>query len=41
MEPIGLSNRVLDAAAGTAYFRRWLQESIDALKAAVEDERRD
>ena len=25
-----------DAAGGTAYFRRWLQESIDGLKAAVE-----
>ena len=37
MEPIGLSNRAFDAAVGNAYFRRWLQQSIDALKAAVED----
>jgi Polyketide cyclase / dehydrase and lipid transport len=39
MEPIGVANRVFDATAGTVYFRRWLQESIDALKAAVEHPR--
>jgi len=36
MEPIGLSARAFDAAAGNVYFRRWLQQSIDALRAAVE-----
>jgi len=37
MDPTGLGRRAFDAAVGTAYFRRWLQQSIDALKAAVED----
>ena len=36
MDPRGLGNRVFDAAAGRLYFRRWLQQSIDGLKAAVE-----
>ncbi len=30
------ANRVFDAAAGRLYFRRWLQQAIDGLKAAVE-----
>ena len=36
MEPIGMAYRAFDATAGTVYFRRWLQESIDALRTAVE-----
>ena len=31
MEPASLRYRVFDAAAGRAWFRRWLDESLDAL----------
>jgi uncharacterized protein YndB with AHSA1/START domain len=31
MEPATLKHRVFDAAAGRAYFRRWLDESLQAL----------
>jgi Polyketide cyclase / dehydrase and lipid transport len=31
MEPATLRHRVFDAAAGRAYFRRWLDESLRAL----------
>jgi hypothetical protein len=37
MEPDGLANRVFDAVAGRRYFRRWLEESLEAMeRAAVE-----
>src|SRR4051794_22469032 len=36
MDPQGFGERVFDAAAGRLYFRRWLQQAIDGLKAAVE-----
>ena len=36
MDPTGPGERLFDAAAGRLYFRRWLQQSIDGLKAAVE-----
>jgi hypothetical protein len=36
MDPKGVGERVFDAAAGRLYFRRWLQQAIDGLKAAVE-----
>ena len=36
MEPKGLVNRMFDLSVGSRYFRRWLQESIDGLKAAIE-----
>jgi hypothetical protein len=39
MDPQGLGLKLFDAAAGRLYFRRWLQQSIDGLKAAVEGER--
>jgi hypothetical protein len=35
MDPKGAANRVFDAVAGKRYFRRWLEESLDALKEAV------
>jgi uncharacterized protein YndB with AHSA1/START domain len=35
MEPRGLSNRVFDAAIGKRYFRRWLEQSVDALREAA------
>ena len=36
MDPQGVGERLFDAAAGKLYFRRWLQQSIDGLKAAAE-----
>ena len=36
MDPQGIGNRLFDAAAGRLYFRRWLQQSIEGLKAAAE-----
>ena len=36
MDPHGAANRLFDATAGRLYFRRWLQQSIDGLKAAAE-----
>jgi hypothetical protein len=36
MDPHGIGNRLFDATAGRLYFRRWLQQSIDGLKAAAE-----
>ena len=36
MDPQGVGERIFDAAAGKLYFRRWLQQSIDGLKAAAE-----
>jgi uncharacterized protein YndB with AHSA1/START domain len=38
MEPKALRHRVFDAAAGRRYFRRWLEQSIDELRAAAERE---
>ena len=38
MDPIGAANRVIDVLAGKRYFRRWLEESLDALKKAVQQE---
>jgi hypothetical protein len=38
MLPQSLRYRITDAVAGRRYFKRWLQESIDALRAAVERE---
>jgi len=35
MEPTGLVYRVFDATAGRMYFRRWLDQSLDALSAKV------
>jgi hypothetical protein len=32
MDPIGLGNRVFDAALGRLYFRRWLEQSLAALQ---------
>jgi hypothetical protein len=32
MQPKGVGNRVFDATAGRRYFRRWLDQSIDALR---------
>jgi hypothetical protein len=31
MEPATFVDRVFDTAVGRVYFRRWLQQSIDAL----------
>jgi hypothetical protein len=35
MDPIGLSNRVFDATAGRIYFRRWCDQSVEALERAA------
>lgn len=35
LDPQRLSDRVFDAALGKRYFRRWSQESLEALEAAV------
>ncbi len=35
MDPIGLKYRVFDGAFGKLYFRRWLSQSLDSLKAAA------
>src|SRR5947208_12407010 len=35
MLPASLRYRVADAVAGRRYFKRWLEESVDALRAAV------
>ena len=35
MEPTGLIYRMFDATAGRMYFRRWLDQSLDALSAKV------
>jgi hypothetical protein len=40
MDPTNLSNRVFDAVAGRRYFRKWLAQSVEALRKAS-GERRD
>lgn len=35
MEPRSVGNRVFDAVAGRMYFRRWLEQSLDALSSAA------
>jgi uncharacterized protein YndB with AHSA1/START domain len=35
MQPEGLSNRVFDKTAGRLYFRRWAEQSLDALRESV------
>jgi uncharacterized protein YndB with AHSA1/START domain len=35
MDPIGLSNRIFDTAIGKRYFRRWVDESLEALEEAA------
>jgi hypothetical protein len=35
MDPHGIGNRVFDLVAGKRYFRRWLEQSLDALREAV------
>jgi carbon monoxide dehydrogenase subunit G len=37
MDPKGISNRVFDAAVGRVYFRRWCDQSVDALQQAVKE----
>ena len=36
MEPTRLTYRLFDATAGRIYFRRWLDESLEALAKATE-----
>jgi uncharacterized protein YndB with AHSA1/START domain len=36
MDPATLGNRLFDSAFGRLYFRRWLEQSIDALERAAE-----
>src|SRR3954453_17494961 len=36
MEPTSLSYRVIDATMGRTYFRRWLEQSFEALAQAVD-----
>jgi uncharacterized protein YndB with AHSA1/START domain len=41
MDPVGVGHRVFDAALGKLYFRRWLDQSLAALKeAALTSDRR-
>ena len=41
MDPVGVGNRIFDAALGKLYFRRWLDQSLAALKeAAAKPDRR-
>ena len=40
MDPHNLPNRVFDAVAGRRYFRKWLAQSLEALREAA-GERRD
>jgi carbon monoxide dehydrogenase subunit G len=35
MEPTSISYRVMDATVGRTYFRRWLEDSFEALAAAA------
>jgi hypothetical protein len=35
MDPIGVGNRIFDAAIGRIYFRRWLTQSLAALQDAA------
>jgi hypothetical protein len=39
LDPKSTKTRVFDLVAGRRYFRRWLEESIDALRKAAADER--
>ena len=39
MDPANLSNRVFDAVAGRRYFRKWLAQSVEALRRAAGEER--
>jgi hypothetical protein len=43
MEPVGARMRVFDAVAGKRYFRRWLEQSLEAMQrvAAQQAARRD
>ena len=36
MEPTGFVYRMFDATAGRIYFRRWLEQSLDALSRQVD-----
>jgi hypothetical protein len=36
MDPIRQSDRVMDAAGGRHFFRRWLDEAMDGLRNAAE-----
>jgi hypothetical protein len=35
MDPLGLPNRIFDSAFGRLYFRRWLEQSLEALEQAA------
>jgi Polyketide cyclase / dehydrase and lipid transport len=35
MQPVGVGNRVFDAAFGRLYFRRWLEQSLASLEEAA------
>jgi hypothetical protein len=36
IDPVGLRYRLLDAVGGRRYFRRWLEESLEGLRSAVD-----
>jgi uncharacterized protein YndB with AHSA1/START domain len=36
MDPTTLGDRIFDATAGRIFFRRWLDETLDSLRSAVE-----
>ena len=38
MDPIGVKYKIFDGAVGKLYFRRWLSQSIDALKECAAEE---
>ena len=35
LDPLDWSGRIFDVVAGRRYFRRWLEQSVDALRAAA------
>jgi hypothetical protein len=39
MEPLGLRGRIMDSAIGRIYFRKWSEQSLDALDKASRERR--
>jgi hypothetical protein len=40
LDPQGLMTRVVDAIVGQRYFRAWLADSLDAMRAAAKERSR-
>lgn len=41
MEPLTPKTRIFDAVAGKRYFRRWLEQSLDAMQRVAREQARD